>query len=196
MRIIAGSARGRRLDAPAGPDTRPTADRVRESLFSIVAPRLSGARVLDLFAGSGALGLEALSRGAERAVFVDSAAAARQAVRRNIEALSFGDRSTLLSMDALAAVARLRGERFDIIFIDPPYAMRTDALFSAVCDAKLLSADGLIVYEHGREANPDFLPGAAGQPPTQTGAPFATIDRRRYGDTVVTFLRNRTEEAE
>jgi len=179
LRIIAGSARGRRLAAPRGLDTRPTADRVRESLFSMLTPRLSGARVLDLFAGSGALGLEALSRGARTAVFADNARAAQQAVRRNIEALSFGERSALLCMDAAAAIARLRGERFDIVFIDPPYAMRTGALLSDLFSAGLLAEDGLIVHEHQRDA--------------EIVSPYQLVEQRRYGDTMITFMRNTPE---
>ena len=122
MRIIAGDWRGRKLVAPAGASTRPTGDRVRETLFSMLASRLgtfAELRVADLYAGSGALGLEALSRGTGFACFVDSDPAALAAIRSNIEALGAGDRSRVLpcSVDRLPA-----SEPFDLIFADPPYA--------------------------------------------------------------------------
>ena len=122
MRIIAGDWRGRKLAAPAGASTRPTGDRVRETLFSMLASRLGSfadLRVADLYAGSGALGLEALSRGAAFACFVDNDPAAVAAIRANVEALGAGDRVTVLP----ASAARLpAGDPFDLIFADPPYA--------------------------------------------------------------------------
>ena len=123
MRIISGSARGRTIVAPQGMDTRPTQDYVRESLFNILRADVPGARVLDLFAGSGALGLEALSRGAEHAVFVDSARAAVACVRRNVETLRMDGRCQVLACDWRAAAQRLAGGGFDLVFIDPPYRM-------------------------------------------------------------------------
>ena len=123
-RIIAGQWRGRVIKAPEGGDTRPTGERAREALMSMLAADLSGARALDLFAGSGALGLEALSRGAASAVFVDASRKASAILASNIALLGAGERSRLLTMDALAALRVLAadGDRFDIVFIDPPYA--------------------------------------------------------------------------
>ena len=122
MRIIAGSARGKTLLAPRGSRTRPTPARVREALFALVAAHLPAARVLDLFAGSGALGLEALSRGAASAVFVDFDTEAICALRRNLGTMA--SRATVLPIPATAALRRLAssGQRFDLIFLDPPYA--------------------------------------------------------------------------
>ncbi len=125
MRIIAGAFRGRKLQAPAGMETRPTADRVRETLFSMLASRLGafeGLRVADLFAGSGALGLEALSRGAAFACFVEQDQRAIEAIRANIAALGIQDRSQLLARSALALPP---AEPFDLIFADPPYALQS-----------------------------------------------------------------------
>src|SRR5688500_5845100 len=121
MRIIAGTLGGRRLQAPAGDDTRPTADRVREALFSILGPPPEGARVLDLCAGAGGLGLEALSRGAASAVFVDADRRAIEALRANIEALGVGATSQVHKGDARTQLRKLAGP-FDWVFADPPYA--------------------------------------------------------------------------
>src|SRR5690348_11083998 len=122
MRIIAGAWRGRTIDAPPGQATRPTADRVRETLFSMLASRLGSfedLRVADLFAGSGALGFEALSRGAVSATFVESDTRAAAVIRRNAEKLGATERIQVLGGSALAL---LRSEPFDLIFADPPYA--------------------------------------------------------------------------
>jgi len=178
LRIIAGEARGRVLAAPKGLKTRPTQDRVRESLFSILMPRIPGARVLDLFAGSGALGLEALSRGAAHATFVDHSRAAQAAVRRNIEAVGVSGRAALLPCDWREALRRLRpeGARFTLVFLDPPYRMPgAEALPGALRDSGVVSDETLVVFEHAR----DFTPGTAG---------WRVRDMRVYGDTVITFL--------
>jgi 16S rRNA (guanine966-N2)-methyltransferase len=121
MRIVAGRWRGRTIVAPAGRTVRPTADRVREAWMSVVQPWLPGARVLDLFAGSGALGLEALSRGAAYADFVEQAASSLRALRDNIAALDAGDRARVRRADASRAVARLARGAYDVAFADPPY---------------------------------------------------------------------------
>jgi 16S rRNA (guanine966-N2)-methyltransferase len=146
VRVVAGKHRGRRLRAPPGQGTRPTADRVREALFSILGP-LDGVRVLDLFAGSGALGIEALSRGAAGAVFVDSDPRAAAAVRANLRAV--GADARVLRRDALAYLRSVAGkERFDLVLVDPPYSAAPrlgDALASAL--PPVLSGDARIVSE-------------------------------------------------
>ena len=158
MRIISGRARGRRLAVPRGDAVRPTADRVREALFSALGERPRGARVADLFAGSGALGLEALSRGAERAVFVERSRRVIATLKRNIDACAFARQARVLCRDALAAIDDLarRGERFDLIFADPPYrtgdAARTVA---RVARRELLASGGGLVVEHRRGALED-----------------------------------------
>jgi 16S rRNA (guanine966-N2)-methyltransferase len=143
MRVIAGEAHGRRLRAPRGLQTRPATARVRASIFSRLAARteLAGTRVLDLFAGSGSLGLEALSRGARHAVFVDSSRAAAAAIRDNLRVLGLVERAEVIVAGVERALAQLgaRGERFDLVFIDAPYRHDTSAAVLAK-----LAAGGLL----------------------------------------------------
>lgn len=181
MRVIAGSARGRRLAAPPGSDTRPTADRVREALFSILGPPAPGAAVLDLFAGAGTLGIEALSRGAERAVFADHARAAARVLRHNLDQLGLTGRAEVHVGDATRFAARLarEGRSFSWIFIDPPYAAGlADAALAAVAAGGLLAQGGVVVVEHDRRA-----------PPQPAHGLLLKADCRRYGDTELTFYR-------
>jgi 16S rRNA (guanine966-N2)-methyltransferase len=170
MRVIAGRHGGRRLQAPPGDATRPTSDRVREALFSVLGTRVEGARVLDLFAGSGALGIEALSRGAETATFVDSAPAAVRVLRANLEAL--GEDAEVVRADALRWLrgAPRRGRQYDLVLLDPPYR-RAAALEGALADTlpPVLAGGALVVAESDRRA------------PLELGIPV--IDDRRYGDT-------------
>ncbi|HEU5169961.1 MAG TPA: RsmD family RNA methyltransferase [Gemmatimonadales bacterium] len=167
MRLVAGRFGGRRLIVPRGARVRPTADRVREAWMSIVAPALPGARVLDLFAGSGALGLEALSRGAATADFVELAPASLRALRANIDALGVADIARVHRADALRFAAGLAPGAYDLAFADPPYASdaaeRLVALFRRAPFARILSV------EHRADLT---LPGD---------------DTRRYGDTALTF---------
>jgi len=171
MRIVAGEWAGRRIQAPPGRGTRPTTDRVREAWMSTVAPHLPGARVLDLFAGSGALGLEALSRGAASATFVEHDAKALSALRANVDALGASEAATVVKGDALKYARGLDAGAFDMAFADPPYAKgfarELAEAFAAVPFA------GLLCIEHGKD---DVLPELAG------------ARTRRYGDTYLTFI--------
>ena len=173
MRVVAGEFRGRRLRAPAGRATRPTADRVREALFSILGP-LDGVRVLDLFAGSGALGIEALSRGAEAAVFVDSDARAVAAIERNLEAL--GAHAAVYRRDALAYLRHGEGGPFGLVFLDPPYSSASD-LAGPLSERlpAVLTPDALIVSESDKRH------------PLELILPLA--DERVYGDTRIAIHR-------
>ena len=154
MRIIAGDARGRNIDAPKGMNTRPTLDRVRENIFNMIQQQVPDSRVLDLFAGSGAMSLEALSRGAVSAVLVDSDRNANAVQKKNIETLRYGNRARTMLCDWKQAAERLKrdGEVFDLVILDPPYAM-TDLrdVFNAI--RPLIREESLIVLEHesGRE---------------------------------------------
>ncbi|MBP5728406.1 MAG: 16S rRNA (guanine(966)-N(2))-methyltransferase RsmD, partial [Clostridia bacterium] len=155
MRIIAGEARGRVIEAPRGLNTRPTLDRVRENLFNILQNQVYGKRVLDLFAGSGALSLEALSRGACFAVLADIDRNAFEVQKRNIALLRYEERTRQFRCDWLNAVRQLQkeNERFDIVFLDPPYAMKdlqsvTESLIP------LLAEDAMIILEHEAGAEP------------------------------------------
>src|SRR4051794_16208466 len=176
MRVIAGTLGGRRISAPAGVETRPTSDRVREALFSALGPLDRDAAVLDLFAGSGALAIEALSRGAGRAVLVEKDARAAAVIRRNLDALGLGaDAAQLRRRDALAALgdAREAGETYDLVFLDPPYRLATGLgpeLARAL--APVLAPGARVVGESDRRTPLD-LPG------------LSTTFERRYGDTLL-----------
>jgi 16S rRNA (guanine(966)-N(2))-methyltransferase RsmD len=151
MRIIGGTAKGRRLATLRSWALRPTPDRVREALFNILGSRVVGARVLDLFAGSGAVGLEALSRGASAAVFVEAHEAACRLIERNLQACGLQERAEVWQADVLEALTRLRarGASFDLVFLDPPYRSALgDATLQRLGDGALLAADGLVVAEH------------------------------------------------
>ncbi len=172
MRVIAGRWGGRRLQAPPGDATRPTSDRVREALFSVLADRVPGARVLDLFAGSGALGIEALSRGAAVVTFVDSAPAALRAVRANLEAL--GAEAQVRRSDARRFLrsASAAARYYDLVFLDPPYRLAGrlgDELTAAL--PAVLAPGAAVVAESDRRA------------PLELGLPL--FDERRYGDTLI-----------
>lgn len=170
MRIVAGRWRGRRLVTPAGDAVRPTADRVREAWMSIVQPSLPGARVLDLFAGSGALGLEAISRGAEHADIVERAAPSLKAISANVESLDAAGHLTVHRADALKFIAGLEPHAYDVAFADPPYDL---GLATAIAEAWLATpfAD-LIGIEHRIH---EKLPAGG--------------ETRRYGGTGVTIYR-------
>ena len=150
MRVIAGSLRGRRLKAPPGADTRPTGDRVKQTLFDILAPRIGGCRFVDLFAGSGAIGLEAVSRGAASVLLVDHGRAATEAARENAAALKVGPGVLAVERATVsAALTRLaaRGERFDIAFLDPPYdSPEYERAIEAL--GAVLAEDGIVIAEH------------------------------------------------
>ena len=177
LRVIAGSYRGRRLHAPRGKTTRPTSARVREALFSILGP-LEGARVLDLYAGSGALGIEALSRGAESAVFVEHERSAQACIRQNLDAVGASERARLLPLRVSSALGALGSSAFELVLCDPPW----DALDGALALLAELSARGQlaegarVVLEHSaRDVEPN-VPG------------LRAYDRRRWGDTAVSFF--------
>lgn len=145
--------KGRRLRAPRGGRTRPTSGRLRKSLFDVVSSRLGGARVLDLYAGSGSLGLEALSRGAESAVFVERGRQACDAIRKNVHELGLGGRAEILSKDVWSALSKLvhREARFDVVFADPPYRSgEPDDLLGFLGEENkaLVLPGGLVVVEH------------------------------------------------
>ena len=185
MRIVAGIARGRRLRAPKGRLVRPTADRVKEAVFSILESRdgCAGRRVLDLFAGAGSLGIEALSRGAAEVVFVDPARSATEAIRSNLTAT--GLVGEVLAMPAERAIKQLAaaGRRFDLVFLDPPYGEGwIGRTLGALDDVRLVVDGGMVVAEHGR--------GEAAEP--AVGGLVQDL-ARRYGDTHVAVYRAHTD---
>lgn len=164
------------LRAPPGAATRPTSEKVREAIFNIL-PDVEGMQVLDMFAGSGALGIEALSRGAAHATFIDQAKPALAAIRGNLRDLGLEARSTVLAGDAVTLAARhVPASPWQLVFIDPPY--RSDLAVRAVQTLAHLAAEAVIVIEHDRH----------NAPPDALGSLVRT-DQRRYGDTLVSFFR-------
>lgn len=184
MRIIAGQYRGRIIQAPPGRDTRPTASCVRESLFAILQPKITGARVLDLFCGSGAMGLEAISRGAVHAVLIDQDASAVKTARKNILALGASDACEIYRNDFLRACTLLRQRNmvFDIVFIDPPY--QSDYYYGAVeaVFSGLNAADCIAVIEHGTDRFPQLPKGVQ------------VVDRRQYGRRAVALIKEEASQ--
>ena len=150
MRVITGSAKGIRLQTPEGETTRPTSERAKEAIFSMIQFETSGRRVLDLFAGSGQLGIEALSRGAVEATFADASKAAIQAVRANLQKTKLQDRATVFAGDALAFLRGRAQEKYDLVFLDPPYALGlVPQALSLLCERNLLLPGALVLCETG-----------------------------------------------
>ena len=183
MRVISGSARGRKLIAPQGVRVRPTADRVKEALFSIILSRegsLAGRRILDLCAGTGALGIEALSRGAVEAVFVDNHQESAGVITRNLGTAGFAGKGRVLVREVLSALRELevKGERFDLVFLDPPYGTGlTEKILSGLAGSRVLTDGALVVAEI-----------TSGEELASTFGVLQECDRRRYGDTAVAFF--------
>lgn len=176
MRVIAGAAKGHRLESPRGRDTRPTTDRVREALFSSLQGRLAQAAVADLYAGSGALGIEALSRGAARATFVERSRGAQNAIARNLAHTGLEAEAAIVRRDVRAALRDgLDGAPFDIVLLDPPYDVGTGELAEVLAGVgTLLAPGGLVVLESDRRA-----------PAPPWPLSLRAGRTRRYGDTVL-----------
>lgn len=185
MRIISGTCRGRKLASLEGRDIRPTSDRIKESVFNILGQRIKNALVLDLFAGTGALGLEALSRGAARAVFVDKSAASCRIIQQNIDHCRFFQQSCVIRQDIFFGQlpASVTSCSFDLVFMDPPYHKNhVKTLLEKHRISSLLSDDGIVVAEHGaKETLPDTLNG------------LDIFRQKKYSRTTVSFL-TRTQD--
>ena len=182
MRIIGGEMRGRNLIAPTGPEVRPTSDRLREAIFNVLAhayeDACDGARVLDLFAGTGALGIEALSRGAKFTLFVDDTTEGRALVRGNVDALGLGGVSRIFRRDATKMGPMPPQEPYTLAFLDPPYGKRlAEPCLLSLRDGGWLASDALCVVEESTEAAFEAPDG------------FDELERRVYGGTQVVFLR-------
>ena len=179
MRISGGIHRSRQLASPRGAGTRPTSDRVREALFSILESRgaLAGARVIDFYAGTGALGLEALSRGAAFATFVESDRRALEALGKNVDALRERNRARILPLSVARAATVLAGDGATLVFCDPPYADVAAAvsMLASVAKNRALGAGATIVLEHATRDEPEMP------------APLRLEDRRTYGDTTLSL---------
>ena len=185
LRIIGGEARGRRISAPAGQQTRPTTDRVREALFSIVTSRLgslAGVSILDLYAGSGALGLEGISRGADMAVFVDQCARSVTTIRRNAETLGFAGCCEVMGCKVATALRRLEeaGRGFDLVLADPPYSEGAAEVLQHLSQAPAVVQRLLIIEQGSRSERGPSSPG------------LTLRDTRRYGDSRLTIYERET----
>lgn len=179
MRIIGGDRRRKKLISVPGITTRPTSDRVKETLFNIIQTHIHGASVLDLFSGTGALGLEALSRGAARCLFIDNEKQALETCKKNIAACNYGERSTVIQWNiakSLHCISRLT-EPLDLVFLDPPYKQGlADVALSHLASLAIFSSESIIVVEH-----------AAGDPPHPC-EDFILTETRKYGTTALSFL--------
>lgn len=176
MRIVAGTARGRRLAAPAGQETRPTSDKVRAAVFNVLGQFFEGGRVLDLYAGTGALALEALSRGCAEATCVDAGPEAAKVIERNAVACGLADRVRVMRRKVEDAVPTLPAGAFELAFVDPPYAEGPEVALALL--PRVLVPGATVVAEHdARAAPPDRL------------GPLALVDRRSYGSTGISIYR-------
>lgn len=179
MRVIAGAAKGHRLETIEGLATRPTTDRIKETLFNIIAFDLPECSFLDLFSGSGAIGIEALSRGAAEAVFVENAAECQQVIQRNLEHTKLGVRARLMGEDVFSALRKLSAEQkaFDIIYMDPPYASGLyEQVLEKIVAGGLLQQEGYLITE--RSAKIPLTPPAG----------MAILREKAYKTTILTFL--------
>ncbi len=194
MRITGGQFAGRRLDMPKGPEIRPTLDHVRQALFNLIGSKVSGARALDLFSGTGAFGMEALSRGAAEATFVDRSFFCTQTIKANLERLGIPTAgpspASILRTDASTVIRRFEreGSLFDLVFLDPPYGRElARKSLIALADHAIVPTHGLVIAEHDkRDALPPEIEG--------TKAKLVMSRRERYGDTVLTFYLCETIE--
>ena len=182
MRVIAGKFKSRRLEAPAGMHTRPTSDRLRETLFNVLAPRIEDSVWLDLFAGSGAIGIEALSRDARSVYFVESSAAAARTIRKNLHTLEINEGAEVIERDAAVALRMLDSEAVacDFVFLDPPYRKMGDyeQVLGFLSQSRLLNTGCQMIAEHDKHFDP--------------GDEFGSLRRHRVlrqGDAVLSFYR-------
>lgn len=179
MRITGGTGRGRRLKAPSGKHIRPTSEKVRQALFNILSDKIEGAVFLDLFAGAGGIGIEAISRGAAKAVFVDASREAVRLIQANIEAADFADKAEVIHLEAEAFLRRRR-QTFDIIFLDPPYTEDLAPLLHMISEADILRTGGIVVAERFKK-----------QPSVKSAGHLELFREARYGDTVLAFYSQR-----
>ena len=177
MRVIAGKYKGRTLFSPKDASVRPTTDRIKENVFNLLQGRIAGSEFLDLFGGSGAISVEALSRGAARAVTVDASKDSAILIKKNFAKMGVGREAQLIELPYDVAVKRLAGQKFDLIYLDPPYRAPYIAdIFERIAAADLLADQGLVVYEHATEI--PFLPAEG----------WKSVDSRKYGSVTIELL--------
>lgn len=183
MRVIAGKYKGRTLFSPKDDSVRPTTDRIKENVFNLLQGRVPGAAFLDLFGGSGAMSVEALSRGAVRAVVVDASRDSVALIKKNFAKVGIGKEGEILEVSYDLALKRLAGERFDLIYLDPPYrATFYEDVLTRIAESGVLAESGVVVFEHASERDLPAVPA------------YESLDRRRYGSVTVEILRLRAGE--
>lgn len=181
LRVISGEAKGHKLKTLKSNLTRPTSDKVKESIFNIIAPVIFDKDVLDLFAGTGSIGIEALSRGARSAVFVDKSRECHQIIKDNLSHTKFTERSEIYVMDVCSALSKLsqKGDKFDIIFLDPPYGKDlVNETLACIAGSDILKQDTLIMAEHDVD---DAV--------TECEGTLKIFRQQKYGDTIISFYR-------
>lgn len=181
LRVISGSAKGHKLKTIGGKETRPTADRVKESVFNIISGFVAGARVLDLYSGTGNLGIEALSRGAVFSLFVEKSRESILTIKHNLLHTKLSEKSSVMAMDVFTALDKLSKEsrKFDIIFLDPPYNKNlVEKTLKCLVESDIIEQDGIIIAEHDLK---DEVPQEAGH--------LKRFRYQKYGDTAVSFYR-------
>ncbi len=179
MRVTGGIGRGRRLKVPAGSRVRPTSDKVKQALFNILGDSVEGSVFLDLYAGAGSIGIEALSRGADRVMFVDSSRISLDVVKHNIDQMGFSDRADISLSRAEKFLKKPSGP-YTIVFLDPPYAEELHPLLEMVAGAKILDSHSIVIAEHYKK-----------QPSPKSAGRLSLYREARYGDTVLAFYTQR-----
>jgi len=177
MRVTGGIGRGRRLKVPAGSRVRPTSDKVKQALFNILGDKVEGSVFLDLYAGAGSVGIEALSRGAERVVFVDSSRVSLDVVKHNIDQMGLGDHADL-SLSRAETFLKKKSGPYTLVFLDPPYAEELQPLLEMVAGAGILGPHAIVIAEHFKK-----------QQSPKTAGSLSLYREARYGDTVLAFYK-------
>jgi 16S rRNA (guanine966-N2)-methyltransferase len=181
MRVTGGIGKGRRLTVPAGSRVRPTSDKVKQALFNILGEKVVGAVFLDLFAGAGGIGIEALSRGAGRAVFVDASRTSLNSIKQNIEQMDYGDQAEAVLAKAESFLKKASGP-YNIVFLDPPYAKDMLPLLHLIAGAGILLPDSIVIAEHFKK-----------QPSPESAGILSLYREAQYGDTILAFYKFRSQ---
>jgi 16S rRNA (guanine966-N2)-methyltransferase len=177
MRVTGGTGKGRKLKVPAGSRVRPTSDKVKQALFNILGQKVEGALFLDLFAGTGGIGIEALSRGAGRVVFVVDSRDSLKVIKKNVEQTGFVEHAQIVASKAETFLKKT-SEQFDIVFLDPPYSLALEPLLKVLAESGILKLDSILIAEHFKK-----------QPSIEHTGNLALYREAQYGDTVLTFYK-------
>ena len=181
MRVISGTAKGKKLNSLEGLETRPTLDRVKESVFNIIQFDIKDSVVLDLFSGSGALGIEALSRGAKEAILCDASSKAIKIINKNLEETRLKDKAKVINTDYLEVLSKIKDKKFDIIFLDPPYKSDyVEKSIEYISKYNLLAENGIIIVETNDENKIDKI---------NAKKDLEVYDTRKYGIAIIIFIR-------